>query len=472
MSQQAPRQFLVYGNTMAASMTVLALSKVLPKNIGLTWLKPVCECHSDMLYGGISSPDAYQFNLQYGVTEPELILETDTTFSFGTHYRHWGEQALEWMQCFHLPFTATLGVDFHHLITKHNSTLNDYLISAQAALKGAFAHPPEDKPQSALSRAEYGYQFDPQQWSRVFSTKIDTDRVKVINGEIDTINHNDDQIDFIQLKDGTKLQASLNIDCSGVKGELISRLDNVLEAQRTVHLDIDTELCNATGPACRSINGTGYGWRSVTSLRNKNTITSLYEASFRDEQEACQTFELGYRHKAWQGNCLGIGHSVYALEPVSTAPYILLTRDIKRLLELIPVNENTEIERREYNQRFQNDVSHAELFHRALYFEQREVGYGVCDKLERKLNQYSHRGILTKYDFEPFNEQDWVILHEGMGRTPKQFDRMAEQVSYEKMQTQLDAMRAGIAQLSSSMPPHHIYLQKLSEYLRNNQKRG
>ncbi|WP_339722357.1 tryptophan 7-halogenase [uncultured Paraglaciecola sp.] len=472
MSQQDTSQFLVFGNTFAASMTVLALSKVLPKNITIIWVKPASSCPSDLLYGGISSPDAYQFNLQYGVSEPQLILNTDTTFSFGTGFNAWGNNNLSWMQCFHLPFAATEGVELHHFMTRHKASLGDFLISAQAALKGTFAHPPTDNLQSPLSRAEYGYHFDPSQWSAIFYDKIDKHRVKVIDADITKLNHSQDSIDSVQLDDGTKLEADLYIDCSGTKSTLLASLKNDFICQRTVQISSETQSCGQTGPACRLITGTESGWQSVTPLREKNQIITLHESSNGCQQTDSQSFALGHRNRAWQGNCVGIGHAAYALEPITPAAYILLKKDIERLLELIPVNQETHIERHEYNRRFQDDLTHAELFHRAIYAEQRDVGYDNCDKLNRKLTQYSHRGILTNFDFEPFNEQDWAILHAGLGRIPERYDRMAEQVDYEKTQSNLDRMRAGIAHLASSMPAHHIYLEKLTMYLRDSEKHG
>jgi tryptophan halogenase len=472
MSEQDTRQFLVFGNTFAASMTVLALSKTLPKNVTLLWIRPTVACPSDILYGGISSPEAYQFNLQYGVTEPELILNTDTTFSFGSHFKDWGDNKRTWMQCFHLPFTATSGVDLHHFLTRHNAALGDFLISAQAAKQGTFAHPPVDNPKSPLSRAEYAYHFDPEQWSSICFNQVDKTRVKVVNDDIESIKSSQNNIEYVQLKDGSKLQADLYLDCGGTNSPLLSSVDNSFECQRIVQISSKTQANSHTGPACRLITGTEFGWQSVTPLRDKDHVVSLFESSLGFENEGGQTFELGHRNKAWRGNCVGIGHAAYALEPISTAPYILLKKDIERLLELIPVSQDTKIESQQYNNRFQDDVSHAELFHRALYAKQRDVGYAECEKLDRKLTQYYHRGILTSYDFEPFNEQDWAILHAGLGRRPKHYNRMAEQVDFEKMQSNLDSVRVGIAHLASKMPPHHIYLNKLSMYLRENENLG
>jgi len=472
MLQQDTTQFLIFGNTLAASMTVLALSKALPKNIKLLWLRPTEACASDMLYGGLSSPEAYQFNLQYGVTEPELILQTDTTFSFGSYFKNWGNDNRTWMQSFHLPFAATSGVELQHFMTRHNAALGDFLISAQAAVKGTFAHPPDDKPQSPLSRAEYGYHFDPAQWSAIFYNKVDKTRVRVIDNDIASVERHQDKINSVQLKDGTEVQADFYIDCSGTNSQLLAKLNNDFISQRTVHLSSEVQPCNQTGPAYRLITGNEQGWQSVTPLREKNHIVSLSESAFKpalgSESVTYQTFNLGHHAKAWQGNCVAIGHAAYAFEPITTAPYILLKKDIERLLELIPVNHEAHIESNEYNRRYQDDVSHAELFHRALYAEQRDVGFKESEKLNRKLSQYQHRGILANFDFEPFNEQDWAILHAGLGRIPEHYDRMAEQVDFAKMQANLDTMRIGIAHLASSMPPHHIYLQKLSQYLREN----
>ncbi|KXI27741.1 tryptophan 7-halogenase [Paraglaciecola hydrolytica] len=478
MSQPATSQFLVYGNTLAASMTVLALSKALPKHITLLWVKPMSPCPSDVLYGGLSSPDAYHFNLQYGVTEPELILDTDTTFSFGTHFKHWGDDKRSWMQCFHLPFAATAGVELHHFMTRHKTILGDFLISAQAAIKGTFAHPPVDNPQSPLSRAEYGYHFDPAQWSGIFSKHLDKTRVTLIEQEISSLEHShkpehsQGHIDYVQLADGTKLQADLYIDCSGTSSQLLSKLNNDFACQRTVQVSNKTQTKAQTGPACRSVTGNKHGWQLITPLRCKDHIVTLVESPYTTESEHGLRLELGYRHKAWQGNCVGISHAAYAFEPLTPAPYILLKKDIERLLELIPVSLDTRIESHEYNRRFIDDVVHAELFHRAHYAgqhnaAQQDVVYEANEKLDRKLSQYKHRGILASFDFEPFNQQDWAILHAGLGRIPERYDRMAEQVDFDAMQTQLDAMCAGMAHLASKMPPHHLYLEKLSMYLRD-----
>ena len=418
MSHQYIRQFLVFGNSLTASMTVLALSKSLPKNIKLTWIKPTKLDPSDVLFGGISSPEAYPFNLQHDVSEPELVLHTDTTFTFGTHFQNWGNHHRSWMQCFHLPFTATSGVDLQHFMTRHSAQLQDFLISAQAALKGTFAHPPIDKPESPLSRAEYGYHFSPAEWSSVFTHKIDVTRVNIVSEELASVEHSQNKIDYVHLEDGTKIKADLFIDCSGTDSRLLSLLVGNFNCQRRVQIKNKTELCVKTGPACRSIKGTESGWEMVTPLRGKNHIVTLFESSYPQESDDCQTFELGSRNRAWIGNCIGIGQSAYAFEPLTPIHYMLVKKDIERLLELIPVNDDIQIERQEYNRRYLDDISHSELFHQAIYQGQRDVGYSTNDKLERKLTQYSHRGILTNYDFEPFNKQDWIILHAGLQRTP------------------------------------------------------
>jgi tryptophan halogenase len=478
MSTQNKRTLLVFGNTLAASMTTLALSKALPESIELIWVKPSETCLSDELYGGITTPAAYQFNLKNGVTEPDLILNTDTTFTFGSRFQDWGNNNRSWMQCFHLPFAATSGVELHHFMTRHKANLGDFLISAQAGIKGTFAHPPTDNVKSPLSRAEYGYHFDPAQWGSLFSRKIDNTRVSILHDELSLkgnavlLTDAKDCIKSLKLSDGTLLKADLYIDCSGTSSQLLSTLNADFVCQREVQLSTEVKACEQTGPANRAIKGTDYGWQATIPLRHKHHVVSLFESAFTTNEANRQSVKLGYRNDAWQGNCVGIGHSAYALEPITPAPYTLLLKDIERLLELIPVSADTLMERQQYNRRYQDDMSHAVLFHHALYAGQRDVGYSECAKLDRKLSQYLHRGILASFDFEPFNEQDWAILHAGLGRMPEHYDRMAEQVDFEKMQANLDSVRAGIAHLASKMPAHHTYLEKLTMYLKENQKHG
>lgn len=458
-------RLVVVGNSFAASQCVAALTNELPSSFEIIWVRPIQKAKSDEMYGSITSADAYQFNLNLSCTEPDLLMNTGTSFSFGTRFVEWGRQKHQWMQCFHLPFHAERGVYFHHFMTRHNAKITDYLISAQAAIHGRFAHPPTDNPNSALSRAEYGYHFDPLEWSELFYNNVNKQQTNIIESDVTSVNVSADVITSVTLDNDEKVTADLFIDCSGAESRLLSALNGTHHVQRHVQATSKRQVVAQTGPSYRQVSGRVDGWESITPLQNCNLHFSQ-KALNGDIQEGYTSYTLGHNAKAWIGNCVGIGHSAYMLEPVTQGPYLLLMKDIGRLLELVPLAGSLELESKEYNRRYLNDIEHGQLFHKALYHDQYDVGYSYCEKLERKLTQFYHRGIVVSFDLEPFNAQDWTILHAGLARKPNNYDQLADQVSEKEMAIKLDAMKKGIAHLAQQMPPHHLYINKLKQHVR------
>ena len=469
----------IVGNGFAATQCALVLSKQLSSDIKLTFIRTLSEVDSDILYGSVTSPEAYKNNLQLGLSEPELLLNTSSSFSFGSKFVDWGNNKLNWMQCFHLPFMAEAGVFFHHFMTRHKASLSDYLIGEQAAQLGRFAHPPDDKPQSALARAEYGYHFNPQEWSALFLSKLKNCTVNIIDANVVSVKAPLGNIESIALSTGEVVSADLFVDCTGTKAELLLILEEWQRqqaepdlatgfiVQRNVSIKSEVVKVAKTGPSYRQVTGTADGWQSVTPLQNSNLVFSLHDSALAcDIDSPNQSISIGHRPQAWIENCVAIGHAAYVIEPLTPAPYMLLSKDLGRLLELIPIDKNMAMESKEYNRRYMNDLIHAELFHRAMYYGQKELGFDHSPKLERKLTQFCHRGVLANYDLEPFNNEDWVILHMGMGRVPLHYDKLAEQVSYDEMAEKLARMRKGIAHLAAQIPPHDIYITKFLQFLR------
>ena len=451
----------IVGNGLAAAQCALMLTTMLPSSVQLNLIRSKDCPDSDVLYGSITSPDAYQHNLQLTVSEPEIMLQSDSSFSFGTRFVDWGENKRDWIQCFHQPFSAEAGVHFHQIIRKHDANLEDYLISAQAAKLGRFAHPPVDKPESALSRAEYGYHFYPTEWAELFFKKLTSKKINIVDTESCSVNLVDNNIESITLANGKQITADLFIDCSGTSSKLLSSISDEFEQQSQI--DAVFKLVNVaqTGPSYRQIQGDHTQWQSVTPLQNKNLLLSVKKHAAN--QSGTGQFTLGRRPKAWINNCVGIGHAAYVIEPLTPAPHMLLSKDILRLAELIPLGKNMLMESKEYNRRYINDVKHAELFQFALYDENQMP---ASDELTRKLEQFNHRGVLANFDLEPFHDEDWLTLHFGMGRKSQYYDRLADQINTTEMASKLLNMRKGLQHLAQQIPPHHIYLEKFLQYLR------
>lgn len=466
------KTIIICGGGLAGSLATRSLSLSLGSGYHILQVVGADTRQDDRLYGGATDPGAYNFLLRLGLDEPTLMLQSATSFSFGTHFRQW-LAGRSWMQCHHAPLPTPSGIPLRHYLTRESVGLEPLLISAQAALAGKFAHPPAD-PKSVLASAEYGYQFDAEEWVALLDRKIRETDVRRIDANIRSITFESDTRSIVHLETDERLEADLVVDASGLSRHVVEAAGGTFRAARSIGFSLSSAPTDALGPPCRTIDADETGWTATTHLQNARHTLRISEAGTASDEAPAHTAALGHLDEAWVGNCVAIGHAASVIEPLTPAPMMMLQRDIERLLELIPAHADPAIERREFNRRFRDDVEHAAIFHDALmtadggpeteYWQaaRRQTQSG---KLDRKLAQFSNRGLLTSFDLEPFNEEDWTIAHWGMGRRPDQYDRQVDGVSGTQSQSDVGQIRNSVQQLVTKMPPHHLYVGKLKQYL-------
>ena len=474
---------VLVGGGLAAEMTACALAAKLPASIRLTTLPAGFDGDSDILYGTVTSPTAYAFNLEAGLAEPRLVLDSDCAFSWGTKYQKWTGGKRSWVQGFQLPLPVVDGVMFHHyLALLGQERLDRYLLTAAAAEKGSFAHPPQDGGKDAQSphgRAEYGYQMDPASYADLFRAACaGSDRITRLESPLERVAAEDGRITRLHLTDGSTVEGDLYLDCSGPDALLLSALGVATGSSREIAASLSRRPASKLGPPIRTVWPTPAGWSSVTPLRGSDMLLSVSHPSTDDElPENARTAraQIGRRNAAWSGNCIGIGHAAGVAEPLTPAPVMLLERDIDRLLSLLPVSPDMAVERREYNRRFVDDFDHAVLFTRALFetgglpdtpYFQKAKAQPLDERLERKIALFADRGVFVGYDLEPFHEEDWMILHYGMGRAPRRYDVSADRARRDRVQGFLDTLQRDVERTAAAMPPHGTYMDQLAQYLK------
>lgn len=485
MSAANVRHIVICGSGLAAWMTAATLSKNLPKTTQITVLETANSVAADIFYGSVTNPSTYKFFLNLGLSEADLLLRTQSSFSFGTEYKNWGLTTNSWIQCFQAPFPIWDGAPFAHHISETTQVLEQYLMSAQAAAKGKFAHPPADR-NNALSSAEYGYHFNARELTKLLKLIAGKHGVKSKSHVIASIEKRDGKITELKLKDGERVTAELYVDASGPDAQLISALEEVdVQSTRNLGVLYSEQKSKGLGPPLRRITSHDFGWQSLTPLQEVDVVMTLFaseseEAARKANPQGAAAHchvSLGQRSKAWSGNCVAIGHAAAIVEPTSPAPLMLLQMDIERLLGLIPVADTFDIEARIFNEAFQTDVENIELFNNAFFHLEGlpKTEYWTAAttnsssvKLNRKLDQFSHRGLLVNYDLEPFNDEDWIILHHGIGRTPRKRDAVAKLSDVNNISRDLKNKAKVIQNLVAKMPPHHIYLTKFLSYLERN----
>jgi tryptophan halogenase len=473
----------ICGGGLALRMTAAALARHLPPTIQVVCVNTEDAPASDLFLGSVTAPTAYGFNLLAGVTEPRLLLDTATAFSWGTKYAGWGAAQRSWMQCFHLPLPVNGGVLFHHYLARLGErALEPFLMSAVAARHGVFAHPLE-KGAQPLARGEYGYQFDAQSYQVPFAAAALAGKIQVIAAAVSEIEFGDCGITALRLSDGQVVRADLYIDCTGPRALLRSRLDDGFPGQRRLRAVMSRRPTPELGPPYRLVTGGAYGWQSDTPLQGVTARLTVFApeceaqalAAHGGEPQVASEVRLGRRTQPWARNCVAVGQAAGVLEPLTPAPMLLLQRDIERVASLIPFTTDMSVERREYNRQCDEDYTHAELFNRAFFetsaltdspYWRAARAEPVPGKLATKIAQFESRGLLVAYDLEPFNPEDWNILHHGLGRAPRRHDRVADRASESEVRQYLANRRRDIENLVKTMPSHHRYVTQLAHHLR------
>jgi len=460
------------------------LSRNLPASIQVIWVKYPRAPFHDAFLGNVAPPSIYGFNLLAGVSEPQLLLRTSTAFSWGTKFEQWGAQHRSWVQCFHLPLPVLGGVLFHHYLARLGiDGLQPFLVSAVAAQKGVFAHPNANG-NLRLARAEYGYQFDASSFQQPFAASAAETKVTVIPAEISTVEKNGNGIAALHLSNGQIVSADLYVDCTGPQAQLLSSLGSTSQGERRMcALSSLRPMNGPLGAPCRTLTAHSFGWQSDTPLQGATVRTTVFspesesQALLAHGEAPAQSFEvtLGSHPQAWVDNCVAISHASSVLEPLTQAPMLILQRHIETLAALIPCSSNMAVERREFNRKAAEDYTHAELFNRALFETQlpSNAPYWSAagaeplnEKLAQKLTQFESRGVLVAFDLEPFNPEDWIILHDGIGRRPARYDRVADRTAETEIRQYLANMRNEIELLVKAIPKHDEYMKGLVRYLK------
>ena len=104
MTAAPVRHIVICGSGLAAWMTAATMSKNLPAAIQITVLETTNSDSADIFYGSVTNPSAYKFFLNLGLSEADLLLRTQSSFSYGTSYKNWGLTDASWVQSFQAPF--------------------------------------------------------------------------------------------------------------------------------------------------------------------------------------------------------------------------------------------------------------------------------------------------------------------------------------------------------------------------------
>lgn len=461
---------LVCGSGLAFELTLAALSSHLPDSIEITALELENLENHDSFYGHITSPSAYNFFLSLGLDEPNLILNSRTNLVYGTAYENWADR-FNWAQCYHEPFPIWDNIQLHQYAVKLGAPLPALLINSVAGLNGRFAHPPED-PKNPLSQAEYGYVFAPDDLARLFKAR--SRNVIRKQGRLRSLTTQTGRIRALILEDNAKIETDFIVDCCGPKSPLQEELKIAKKVKRTLAARTEQKPLSP-GFSLKHIRSNPQGYEAVVRLQSESIHLTIGLAETITNSDF--TVDVAHTDAPWTNNYLAIGHAACVVEPLTPAPMMLLQKDIERLLSLFPLSDNMNVECREYNRLFNDDREHCDLFFRSMFeianapaspYWNSVRSTAANKKLVRKIEQFESRGYVTMYDLEPFNAEDWIIQHFGLGRAPKRYDVYLDQFSESDIRKRLGQLSANINSMVQTMPSSDRYIANFRRYLEKN----
>jgi tryptophan halogenase len=177
---------------------------------------------------------------------------------------------------------------------------------------------------------------------------------------------------------------------------------------------------------------------------------------------------VGGRDAAWSGNCVAIGGSACAFDPLFGLDLHSVQLGIVHLLSLFPANGDFAAERAEYNRvtgsAFARLADLPALFRAANPYPGSfwaRAAAAPPAAVRHKLATFRARGEIPPMEDETFAPDLWRALLVGFGEMPESWPPAIERTPPERMKQEFRRMLAFVREKVLEQPTHDAYLQRL-----------
>ena len=488
------RKICILGGGTAGWMTAAGLAKKFANSdMEITLIES--EQIGTVGVGEATLPHIRFFNNTLGIDEAEFMRATKATFKMGIEFCDWGRLGDSYIHPFGDYGKPINGVPFYHYwnrarLEADETRLDEYSYPIIASELGRFRMPDTD-----LNKIEstfgYAYQFDSSSYARFLRTYAEAKGVTRIEGKVTDVQTDPDNghIKVLKTENGDEIDAELFIDCSGFRGILIE------QTLKTGYEDWSQWLpCNRAIAIPSMSHGklmpytratahkAGWQWRIPLQHRTGNGIVYWNEHISDDEARHVLASNLdgepladpnqlyfltGKRNLFWNKNVVAIGLSAGFLEPLESTSIYLIQEGITALLELFPDSQFRSSDAAEYNAKMDlyfERVRDFLLLHYVAterddspmwtYFR----NMTLPDSLKEKIEAWTSRGHIIKYEFGAFLPPSWVAVMVGQRLVPAQYDRRVDLMSKAELLSTLSAMKHEVRSAAENTTDHEAFI--------------
>ena len=488
--QNTIKNVVVLGGGTAGWLSASLLKKMIGPSIDVTLVE------SDEIgivgVGEATIPPIRLVNQVLGIPEADFLKHTKATMKLAIRFENWTRDGEQYYHTFGAPGKSMAFCHFHHFWQRaqslgHDTDLWSYDLNYLAAEAGKFAQINSKDP---IIELPFAYHFDAglyAQYLRNLATGFGVKRQEGIVVKVDS--HNDGSIQALKLKDGTRIEGDLFIDCSGFRGLLIQQKLGVGYDDWSHLLPCNTAVAVAserhekTAPYIRSIARPA-GWQWRIPLQHRNGNGHVFCDRFMSVDEATSIllnnldstpltdpkvikFTTGRRRQQWHKNVVSVGLASGFLEPLESTSIHLIQSAIVRLVHLFPHNGIQPSTVQEYNAQSKKEFEQIRDFLILHYVLNNREGQPFWDHmrqldipstLKHKMALFAESGKLFRDDNDLFLESSWLQVMLGQGLTAKDYHPMANNMSESQLLEMLKSVSKIKQDPIAKLPDHDDYI--------------
>jgi tryptophan halogenase len=344
-----------------------------------------------------------------------------------------------------------------------------------------------DEATEAFGRTDYSYHLPALAYVAALKARASRLGITMHHARGVAIERESGAISAITLEDSTRIEGDLFIDASGSDAALIG---GDIEDWRPIFAADRSLTAHATPfasvPAYAETRIGDNGWLTLHASQAATHVTYAFASDLQDEETALAAaqalsglklldpvvtpIEQGLRTHAWSANCIAIGTTACAFDPLFDVDLHAIQLGIVHLLSLFPVSGEFAAERAEYNRIIRSAFERLRDFQSAFYALNRFGTAGFWAKVRtatpppevaHKIATFRARGDIAPMEDETFAQDLWQALFVGLGEMPESWPPAIDRTPPQRMKEEFRRILGFVKDKVLEQPTHDAYLRSL-----------